>query len=94
MLGYLLWAADQMAALARARAAVAGPAAVPEYLARVTVPAGRGSEGTPGTGGPSVAETTARQHPVASRAQLAPGLGTLSKIAMSIAMGYMLLLMV
>lgn len=93
MLGYLLWTTDQLATLARTRVAMAGLARIPEHLALVTVPAGRGSEGAPSTASPPGAVTTARQYPVAGRVQLAPGLGAVSKIAMSIAMGYMLLLM-
>jgi hypothetical protein len=89
MLGYLLWTIDQMATLVRARAALARPSAIPAHLALATVPARRGSEGAPGPAGVA----TGDQHPVAGRAQFAPGLSAVSKMAMSITMGYMLLLM-
>jgi hypothetical protein len=84
ILGYMLWTTDQLATLARARTPTAGPARIPEHPARVTIPADRGAASGPSTAGPA---------PSAGQLPLAPRLASVSKIAMSITMGYMLLLM-
>jgi hypothetical protein len=69
MLGYLVWTADQLARLSRAR--TAGP-----------------------SGGPGLAGRGALvQEPAAGAVPLAPRFAACYKIAMSVAMGYMLLTM-
>jgi Domain of unknown function (DUF5134) len=78
MLGYILWTADQLATLSRARAAVAlnrRPAATSDqHASAVPVPGQAASFANPG-------------------AVLAPRLAACHKIVMSIAMGYMLITM-
>jgi hypothetical protein len=93
ILGYLMWTTDQLATLARARAITAGPATIPEHPALVTVPAGSGPASMSSTAGSPGAIPTAGQAATAGQVQLAPGLAAASKIVMSIAMVYMLLLM-
>ena len=92
MLGYIVWTTDRLTSLARARTATASlgrnrdsqsPAAV---LAAVP-PHGAGD--APGT--PAAAGT--RDGDQAGRPVLAPGLAACGKLAMSITMGYMLILM-
>jgi hypothetical protein len=92
MLGYVLWNGDLLASLARAKATVAGPARIPGHPALVTVSAAPRAAGLTSTGGTPDA-TALGQESASSQAQLAPGLAAISKIAMGITMGYMLLLM-
>jgi hypothetical protein len=90
MLGYIVWTTDRLASLARARIAAAGrgrsrgrrsPAAVP-----VALPVHAGdAPGAPGAG-------TRRGDRVGGPV-LAPGLAACGKLAMSVTMGYMLILM-
>jgi len=88
MLGYVLWATDQLARLSRATAtAPARAAAAPRpSLAAVTVPAAASAPGAPSPG------ATSRERPP-DRAVLAPRLAACYKVAMGIAMGYMLVMM-
>lgn len=86
MVGYVLWTADQLTALVRARAAVtSGP---------VCDQAGAGSPvgvtGSPDVADPAVLQGMSHQRGTLA---LAPGLAACYKIAMGIAMGYMLILM-
>jgi len=91
MLGYMVWTTDRLASLIRARIAAAGPgrnrcrrspAAVP---VAVTAHAAGDASGTSAAG-------AGRSGP-AGGPVLAPGLATCGKLAMSIAMGYLLILM-
>ena len=91
MLGYIVWTTDRLASLARARIAAAGPgrrrgrrspAAVP---VAVTAHAAGDAPGTPAAG--------TRRSGRAGGPVLTPGLATCGRLAMSIAMGYMLILM-
>ena len=91
MLGYMVWTTDRLASLARARIAAAGPgrrrgrrspAAVP---VAVTAHAAGDAPGTPAAG--------TRRSGRAGGPVLTPGLATCGRLAMSIAMGYMLILM-
>ena len=93
MVGYVIWTADQLASLARAQTTKASPAAIPGTRVFVTVPAGRGPAGVASTAGKPGAIATADQCPSAGQVQLAPKLAAVSKIAMSVTMGYMLILM-
>ena len=80
MLGYIVWTTDRLAALARARATPA--------LARTAVPP-RGA----GDAASTPAGAGARHGNQAGGVVLAPALATCGKLAMSITMGYMLILM-
>jgi Domain of unknown function (DUF5134) len=80
MLGYIVWTTDRLAALVRTRGTPA--------LARTTVPP-RDADGAAST--PAGAGTQAGGQ--AGGAVLAPALATCGKLAMSIIMGYMLILM-
>jgi hypothetical protein len=88
MLGYILWATDRLARLSRARAAApARGAAAPRLsLAAVTVSAAASAPGAPSPGAVS------HERPP-DRAVLAPRLAACYKLAMGIAMGYMLVMM-
>jgi hypothetical protein len=80
MLGYIVWTTDRLAALARARTTPA--------LARTAMPP-RDADGAAST--PAGAGT--RHGSQADGAVLAPTLAACGKLAMSITMGYMLILM-
>jgi hypothetical protein len=88
MLGYVLWATDRLARLSRARAAAParGAAAPRPSLAAVTVPAAASAPGAPSPGAAS------HERPPGTAA-LAPRLAACYKLAMGIAMGYMLVMM-
>lgn len=88
MLGYVLWVTDRLAGLSRARAAApARSVAAPRpSLAAVTVPAAASALGAPSPGAAS------HERPP-DGAALAPRLAACYKIAMAIAMGYMLVMM-
>ncbi len=88
MLGYVLWATDRLARLSRARAAAParGAAAPRPWLAAVTVPAAASATGAPSPGATS-------REPPPGRVVLAPRLAACYKVAMGIAMGYMLIMM-
>jgi hypothetical protein len=88
MLGYVLWATDRLARLSRARAAAParGAAALRPSLAAVAVPAAASALGAPSPGAAS------HERPP-GRAALAPRLAACYKLAMGIAMGYMLVMM-
>jgi Domain of unknown function (DUF5134) len=86
MIGYIIWATDRLAALARAKTATtANPGFTPAGTAEPTF--GQPSPATPHSTG------TRHSNP-AAQAMLAPELAACCKIAMSIAMGYMLILMI
>jgi hypothetical protein len=90
MLGYLLWTADQLASLARAKPSASAPARTLEQRSLVTVLAADRPHG--GASTPRAVEIR-DQDPAAGQALLAPKLASGIKIAMSIAMGYMLIAM-
>jgi Domain of unknown function (DUF5134) len=79
MIGYIIWTTDRLASLVRAGHGAAGHGA-----------AGHGAAGH-GAAGQGTAADGGNHGP---RPPLAPGLAACGKIAMSITMGYMLLLMV
>jgi hypothetical protein len=89
MLGYVLWTIDRLASLSRARAAATAPGPAAGHrplLAVATAPPAAGIPGTSGSRGTA--------HPgTPGRSALAPRLATGYKIAMGIAMGYMLITM-
>jgi hypothetical protein len=86
MLGYVLWATDRLASLSRARVAATAreAAAVRPSRAAVTVPAAASI--------PAASAAAAYPRPSGQPA-LAPRLAACYKIAMAIAMGYMLVIM-
>lgn len=81
MLGYIVWTTDRLTSLARARTATEGP--------------GRPGGGAPGAAGAApvtrAAGTGRGDQP--GRPALAPGLAACGRLAMSITMGYMLMVM-
>jgi hypothetical protein len=92
MLGYIVWTTDRLTSLVRARTAVAGPGRnrdrQPSAAVRAAVP--RGSAGD--AAGPPAAPGD-RRVGQDGRLVLASGLAACGKLAMSLAMGYMLILM-
>jgi hypothetical protein len=72
---------------------MAAPARIPEHRALATVPAGLRAVGLASIAGAPDTIVAPDQESASSQVQLAPGLAAISKIAMSITMGYMLLLM-
>jgi Domain of unknown function (DUF5134) len=93
MLGYIMWATDQLASLARAKTITPRQAGAPQHQALVIVPSGgpaasmvRAAD-TPDTAG------MPQQDAAASQTLLAPKLAAFGKIAMGVTMGYMLILM-
>ena len=91
MLGYVMWTTDQLASLARASARAPGLARPPQPRALAAVPAGGRTDGTAGRRDP--AGSLDQDPPPARQVLLAPRLAACGKIAMGIAMGYMLILM-
>jgi len=92
MLGYVIWTTDRLTTLTRARTAAParsaawGHARIPVTPGGMAVATPQDAAGTSGTAG------TWRGHPAGSL-MLAPRLAASYKIAMSIAMGYMLIQM-
>jgi len=91
MLGYIVWTTDRLTTLARARTTRANPGGIRNHRLEVTAAAAPGRYPASARATPSATRT--RHDNPADRAMLAPGLAACSKIAMSIAMGYMLILM-
>jgi hypothetical protein len=91
MLGYIVWTTDRLASLVRARTAVAGPGRNPDRQPPAGVPAAVPLGGAGDAAGPPAAGD--RRDGQDYRPVLAPGLAACGKLAMSIAMGYMLVLM-
>jgi hypothetical protein len=95
MLLYVVWATDQLTSMARARPAPPAQTAA-RYLGRVpAIPGGLAAVRTPDpadAAGVSGADGTRHRHP-ARRPGLGPRLAACYKIAMGIAMGYMLIVM-
>ncbi len=88
MLGYIVWTTDRLTSLARARTATAGPGRSQDRRSPAAVPP-HGAGDTPGR--PAAAGT--RDGDQAGRPVLAPRLAACGKLAMSVTMGYMLILM-
>jgi hypothetical protein len=91
MLGYVMWTTDQLASLARASARAPGLARPPQPRTLAVVPAGGRTDGT--AAGRDTAGSLDQDPPPAGQVLLAPRLAACGKIAMGIAMGYMLILM-
>ena len=94
MVGYVLWAADQLASLSRATTAVPAPAVVAEP-ARLPVTSGAPAAARtqdPVTAGAPGAGLAGRDHHAGTPA-LAPRLAACYKIVMGLTMGYMLIVM-
>jgi hypothetical protein len=90
MLGYIVWTTDRLTSLARARIAAAGPDRRRRSPATPPVaPPLHAAGDAPGTPGAGTGRGGQPGGPV-----LTPGLATCGKLAMSIAMGYMLILMI
>jgi hypothetical protein len=92
MISYIIWTTDRLATLARAKATAASPG-----LSRDHPPA-TADAAVPGPPSPAAAPaipsgTGTRRGDPPSEPMLAPKLAACCKIAMSIAMGYMLILM-
>ena len=95
MLGYIVWTTDRLTTLARAKTTTADPGSNPGHRSPAgALAAARAHTAAPTTaatpGGPRAASTRQDQ---AGRPVLAPKLAACGKIAMSITMGYMLILM-
>ena len=92
MLGYIVWTTDRLTSLARARTATVSPGRDRDSQSSAAVPTAvppRGGGDAPGA--PAASGT--RHGYQAGRPVLAPGLAACGKLAMSITMGYMLILM-
>jgi hypothetical protein len=90
MVGYIVWTTDRLTSLARAKTSAAGPG---RNTSHRTPAAALSAERTHGSAAaPSLAAGT-RHEDQASRPVLAPKLAACGKLAMSITMGYMLILM-
>ena len=92
MAGYILWTTDRLTALVRAKTTAADPGLTPIHPPKATVaaaPGRRNPAGAPAT--PNAART--RHDNPAGQPPLAPKIAACCKIAMSLAMGYMLILM-
>ena len=93
MLGYVMWATDQLASLARARTSTQARTGATQQRVLVTAPAGGYAATTSGAPETPAAAGMPHPRPAASQALLAPGLAAFGKIAMGVTMGYMLILM-
>jgi hypothetical protein len=96
MVGYVVWAADQVTSVGRRRNAAATPSLTTDPAG---FPRAAAAPGTASAQRSSAVHDTAstagiRGHDTAGRPILAPRLAAGSKIAMSITMGYMLMLMI
>jgi Domain of unknown function (DUF5134) len=95
MLGYIVWATDRLTSRTRAKTTTTARNTASDH-ARVLVTSGAAAAGSQHTADPQVtcgAAATSQEQP-AGRPLLAPRLAESYKIAMGIAMGYMLILMV
>jgi Domain of unknown function (DUF5134) len=90
MLGYIVWTTDRLASLARARIAAAGPGRSRRSPAAPSVALPPHAAGN----APVTPDAGTRRGGQPDGPVLAPGLATCGKLAMSIAMGYMLVLMI
>jgi hypothetical protein len=94
MLGYIVWTADRLTSWARGKAAITARSTASDH-ARVLVTSGAAAASSQDALAPSVTSGAAgaRQEHPAGVPMLAPRLAESYKIAMGIAMGYMLILM-
>ena len=92
MLGYVIWTTDRLTTLTRARTAAPARSAAWDHARIPVTPGAVAVATTQDTTGTSGATGTWRGHPAGSP-MLAPRLAASYKIAMSIAMGYMLIQM-
>jgi Domain of unknown function (DUF5134) len=92
MLGYIVWTTDQLTTLARIKTAAASPGRHPDHQPPAAVSAAAPPHGAGGATSTPTAAISRHQDP-AGRPILAPKLAACGKIAMSITMGYMLILM-
>jgi hypothetical protein len=91
MIGYIIWTTDRLTTLARAKTTVASPIPARDHAAIVTIASAPGRLSSPASTTPS--GTAPRPSDPAVRPMLAPKLAACCKIAMSLAMSYMLILM-
>ena len=89
MLGYIVWTTDRLTTLARAKTTATGPGSNPGHQPPAAVRRLRHGGATSHRQPPP----RTRHHDPAGRPMLAPKLAACGKIAMSITMGYMLILM-
>ena len=92
MIGYIIWTTDRLTTLARAKTTTASPGLTRSHLPNVTTAAAPGRP-SPAAASATPSGTGTRHGDPAGRPMLAPKLAACCKIAMSIAMGYMLILM-
>ena len=99
MLGYIVWTTDRLAALVRAGATTADPGGRREPQQAAAIPAAArphhhgGALVAPAASSTRRAASITRYSVPAGKPALAPALAAFGKIAMSITMGYMLILM-
>lgn len=93
MIGYIIWTTDHLATLARTKTSPAGPAPTRGRLLVSTAAAAAPSQASAASAPPAAADTPIRYGSPARQPMLAPKLAACCKIAMSVAMGYMLILM-
>ena len=92
MLGYIVWTTDRLASLVRARTAAAGPGRNRDRQPSAASPGGCATRRRRRCSRPA-SRSGDRRDGQDYRPVLAPGLAACGKLAMSIAMGYMLILM-
>ena len=92
MLGYIVWTADRLISMSTAKTAVTTRNTAPDH-ARVPVTSGAPAAASPQDPADAPGAAPACQEHPAGRPMLAPRLAACHKIAMGIAMGYMLILM-
>ncbi len=95
MLGYVLWATDQLASRARARTAPPARGTAWDYPGLPVTPVALAAAGPAGAARPPAASGAARSRPgrPAHGPVLAPRLAACYKIMMGLTMGYMLVMM-
>jgi hypothetical protein len=91
MIGYIIWTTDRLTTLARAKTTAASPIPARGHPPNVTIASAPGRPSPTASTTPS--GTATRHSDPAARPMLAPKLAACCKIAMSIAMSYMLILM-
>jgi hypothetical protein len=92
MLGYIVWTTDRLTTLTRAKTTAADPGTSPGHQRAAAAPAAASPRNAGGANATQGAVST-RHQDQASKPVLAPKLAACGKLAMSITMGYMLILM-
>jgi hypothetical protein len=92
MLGYVVWTTDRLTALARAKAVAADPGGNPGQRLPAAAPAAARTRDAGGTGSAPAGVGAQHGNP-GGRPVLAPKLAACGKLAMTVTMGYMLILM-